>query len=111
MKILVAHHRVQETYSISSITKFNFIYVLIVENDHPKQEEQLSDDFVVYAFQGLTVTSNENVPTSAIKHVNEAKKLFAYMQKWIKRARLFYTLRDYPLQYVNLCLDLSELYR
>lgn len=84
---------------------------MIAENDHPKQEEQLSDGSVVYVFQGLTVTLNENVPTSAIKHVNEAKKLFAYMQKWIKRARLFYTLRDYPLQYVNLCLDLSELYR
>ncbi|KAF7279382.1 hypothetical protein GWI33_007324 [Rhynchophorus ferrugineus] len=51
------------------------------------------------------------VPASNIKNLEEAKTLFAFVQKWIKRGRLYYTLRDFPLQYVNLCLDLSELYR
>lgn len=53
----------------------------------------------------------KDIPTSRIENIEQAKALFAQIQKWLKRARLFYTLRDYPLQYVNLCLDLSELFR
>ncbi|KAG5874042.1 hypothetical protein JTB14_021770 [Gonioctena quinquepunctata] len=41
----------------------------------------------------------------------EARELFSHTHKWLKRARLYYTLRDYPLQYVNIILELSELYR
>ncbi|XP_066154175.1 KIF-binding protein-like [Euwallacea fornicatus] len=66
---------------------------------------------MIFSFQSLNIESHEYVPTSVITSVEEAKCLFAYTQKWIKRARLFYTLRDYPLQYVNLSLDESELYR
>ncbi|XP_066257520.1 KIF-binding protein-like [Euwallacea similis] len=66
---------------------------------------------MIFSFQGLNVESYKYIPTSTITSIEEAKRLFAYMQKWIKKARLFYTLRDYPLQYVNLSLDASEMYR
>lgn len=64
----------------------------------------------LYTFEDLQVEIPK-VPTSVITNLQQAKILFAVMQKWIKRGRLYYTLRDFPLQYVNLCLDLSELYR
>ncbi|KAH1020965.1 hypothetical protein HUJ04_010550 [Dendroctonus ponderosae] len=64
-----------------------------------------------YHFQGLEIELPKAIPTGLIKNCDQAKGLFAYLQKWMKRARLYYTLRDFPLQYVNLCLDLSELYR
>lgn len=51
------------------------------------------------------------VPTKEINNIQEARELFTHTHKWLKRARLFYTLRDYPLQYVNIILELSELYR
>ncbi|ERL94412.1 uncharacterized protein LOC109535069 isoform X1 [Dendroctonus ponderosae] len=64
-----------------------------------------------YHFQGLEIELPKAIPTGLIKNCDQAKGLFAYLQKWMKRVRLYYTLRDFPLQYVNSCLDLSELYR
>lgn len=52
-----------------------------------------------------------NVPVDEILNIEEAKLLFTHTHKWVKRARLYYTLRDYPVQYVNIILELSELYR
>lgn len=65
--------------------------------------------------EDLTFTDLEvplpNVPVTEILNVENAKSLFAHTHKWVKRARLYYTLRDYPVQYVNIILELSELYR
>ncbi|KAJ8957612.1 hypothetical protein NQ314_006515 [Rhamnusium bicolor] len=52
-----------------------------------------------------------SVPISEVYKIEEAKSLFLHTHKWLKRARLYYTLRDYPLHYVNIILELSELYR
>ncbi|CAG9762907.1 unnamed protein product [Ceutorhynchus assimilis] len=65
----------------------------------------------IYLFQGLKVEIPQNLTMTQIENKDQAQALFTNLHKWIKRARLFYTLRNYPLQYVNLCLDLSELYR
>lgn len=51
------------------------------------------------------------VPVKEISNLEEAKELFTHTHKWLKRARFYYSLRDYPLQYVNIMLELSELYR
>ncbi|XP_050307851.1 KIF-binding protein-like isoform X1 [Anthonomus grandis grandis] len=64
-----------------------------------------------YTFNGLDVVVSKEIPCGKIISIEQAKNLFDHVQKWVKRARLFYTLRDFPLQYVNLCLDLSELFR
>lgn len=71
------------------------------------QEKPTEASFV---FSGLEV-SLPNIPTKEIRTVQEAKDLFAHTHRWLKRARLFYTLRDFPIQYVNVILELSELYR
>ncbi|KAJ8983142.1 hypothetical protein NQ317_014717 [Molorchus minor] len=63
-----------------------------------------------FKFTGFEVTV-PNVPVSEIHENEEARSLFAHTLKWLKRARLYYTLRDYPIQYVNIILELSELYR
>lgn len=53
----------------------------------------------------------EEVPAVFIKNLEQAKALFYYTNTWLKRARLYYTLRDHPFMYVSCVLDLSELYR
>ncbi|KAK9891575.1 hypothetical protein WA026_015533 [Henosepilachna vigintioctopunctata] len=63
-----------------------------------------------HKFKGLTVTI-PNIPINFITETQEARTLFLFTQNWLKQMRAFYTLRDYPLQYVNAVLDLSELYR
>lgn len=52
-----------------------------------------------------------DMPHTLVKSIDEARILFLHTQIWLKRARIFYTLRDHPYIYVNCILDLSELYR
>lgn len=70
--------------------------------------EDLLPDF--FEFKGLTFSAPP-VPAAQIVTNAQARSLFIHTHKWLKRSRLYYTLRDHPLQYVNSVLDLSELYR
>ncbi|KAL1505560.1 hypothetical protein ABEB36_005101 [Hypothenemus hampei] len=81
-----------------------------IENEI-RSNEKLPSNSEILEFSGLNVEIPTNVPDTPIHNLEQAKQLFSHLQKMIKRARLYYTLRDYPLEYVNLCLDLSELYR
>ncbi|XP_072377526.1 KIF-binding protein-like [Diabrotica undecimpunctata] len=69
-----------------------------------------SSDANKFKFVGLEIHS-PSVPVKEITNIEEARELFTYTHKWLKRARLFYNLRDYPLQYVNVIQELNELYR
>lgn len=51
------------------------------------------------------------VPAVIIKTTAQARELFNYAQLWLKRVRVYYTIRDYPILYVNAVLNQSELYR
>lgn len=53
----------------------------------------------------------EGVPTLIIKTTEQARELFNFAQLWLKRVRVYYTIRDYPILYVNAVLNQSELYR
>ncbi|XP_018579803.1 KIF1-binding protein-like [Anoplophora glabripennis] len=75
-----------------------------------EKSPQTKEDVGNSTFNDLEV-SVPNVPVTEILNIQEAKSLFTNTHKWIKRARLYYTLRDYPIQYVNIVLELSELYR
>lgn len=46
-----------------------------------------------------------------VKTTEQARALFGYVHIWLKRVRIFYTIRDYPILYVNTILNQSELYR
>ncbi|KAL3265413.1 hypothetical protein HHI36_009617 [Cryptolaemus montrouzieri] len=63
-----------------------------------------------HKFRGLSVTV-PNIPINYVTDTQEARTLFIHTQNWLKQMRSFYNLKDYPLQYVNAVLDLSELYR
>ncbi|KAJ8956934.1 hypothetical protein NQ318_014353 [Aromia moschata] len=78
--------------------------------DVEKQSEDVPETSDGFKFTGLEVNV-PSVPVSEIRGNEEAKSLFLHTHKWLKRARLYYTLRDYPIQYVNIVLELSELYR
>lgn len=53
----------------------------------------------------------EKVPACLIKTTEQARELFNFAQLWLKRVRVYYTIRDYPILYVNAVLNQSELYR
>lgn len=55
--------------------------------------------------------NTDGIPARPVRTTEEARNLFLHTHTWLKRARLYYTLRDFPIHYVNAVLDLSELYR
>lgn len=64
----------------------------------------------VQQFQGIEIKLVD-MPSTYVSNTEEARILFSQTHIWLKRARMFYTLRDFPYIYVNCILDLSELYR
>lgn len=63
-----------------------------------------------YTFSGLEVEV-DLVPATIVKTTEQARALFSYTHTWLKRVRVYYNIRDYPVLYVNAVLNLSELYR
>ncbi|XP_046737848.1 KIF-binding protein-like [Diprion similis] len=53
----------------------------------------------------------EQVTASPVQTATQARALFLYTHSWLKRAKVFYTLQDHPMDYVSVILDLSELYK
>ena len=51
------------------------------------------------------------VPAHPVQSAADARVLFDHVVLWLKRARLYYNLRDFPYMYVSCVLDLSEAYR
>lgn len=78
-----------------------------VENLQQVAESSVKNEL---QFTGL-VMNVPQVPVAEISNTVQARQLFMHTHKWLKRLRLFYTLRECPLQYVNSVLDLSELYK
>ena len=63
-------------------------------------------------FKSIDLSEYEKkVSANLIENTNQARELFNYTHSWLKRAKVFYTLQDHPMEYVNAVLDLSELYR
>ncbi|XP_017784357.1 PREDICTED: KIF1-binding protein homolog isoform X2 [Nicrophorus vespilloides] len=71
-------------------------------------EEDALDDNLKFPNSEVKIAK---VPAKFVNNTVEAHILFQHTQMWLKRARVYYTLRDYPFIYVNCVLDLSELYR
>lgn len=63
-----------------------------------------------FLFTGLVMTVPQ-VPITTILNTVQARQLFIYTHKWLKRLRLYHNLKDTPLQYVNTVMDLNELYK
>lgn len=78
-----------------------------VEEDNVPEEEPMDDSLL---FTGIDINQVE-ISASYVDNTEKARDLFYKTNIWLKRARTFYTLRDYPYIYVNCVLDLSELYR
>lgn len=73
------------------------------------QESQEEKDFI---FPNLNLSCFENCVTcSYVDSLQAARGLFLFTHSWLKKSKLFYTLKDHPMEYVNVILDLSELYR
>lgn len=77
------------------------------EEQQSEPEEELKETL---KFKGLDVQV-EQVPVKIVKTTEQARSLFSYTFIWLKRVRVFYTIRDYPILYVNVILNQSELYR
>ncbi|XP_023018156.2 KIF-binding protein isoform X1 [Leptinotarsa decemlineata] len=95
---------------IFSVSKKSFLENIWNESkETPKPDEALVEE-EKFRFSGLEVNL-PRVPIKQIEKIEDARELFSHTHRWLKRARLYYTLRDYPMQYVNIILELSELYR
>lgn len=74
----------------------------------PDAEDEPLDENLQFKNFNITV---DPVPVTVIKTTEQARALFGYIHIWLKRVRIFYTIRDYPILYVNTILNQSELYR
>ncbi|CAH1117805.1 unnamed protein product [Phaedon cochleariae] len=93
-----------------SISKKSILQKMWEDSEEIKKPDVPVSTKPSYEFVGVEVKV-PSIPAKEIENIQEARELFTHTHKWLKRARLFYTLRDYPLQYVNIILELSELYR
>ncbi|CAH2221647.1 jg20079 [Pararge aegeria aegeria] len=65
----------------------------------------------VYSFPSLDLTDIEKkVPLEIIRNADEARKLFSFTHKWLKRAENYYDFEHYSAQYISCSLQLAELY-
>lgn len=58
----------------------------------------------------LSEFENE-VGAALLETTAQARALFLHTHSWLKKVKTYYNLNDYPMEYVNVVLDLSELYR
>lgn len=88
--------------------------VMIEENDKDQGSEKPIGDYTaeeLLKFPTLDLTSLEaKVPLNLVSNVVEARKLFNFTQKWLKRAKHYYDMDHYPAQYISCTLQLTELY-
>ncbi|KAK6640200.1 hypothetical protein RUM44_011886 [Polyplax serrata] len=69
-------------------------------------------DELNFRFPNLDLNCFENcVSSNYVDSVQSARTLFLFTHSWLKKSKLFYPLKDHPMEYVNVILDLSELYR
>ncbi|XP_056635447.1 KIF-binding protein-like [Diorhabda sublineata] len=103
--------RVWVSYGIQlfGLSKRSVLEKVWDENSEINRQDKLIDTHN-FTFEGMDITVPD-IPIKEIRNIREARDLFTHTHKWLKRARLFYTLREYPLQYVNIILELSELYK
>lgn len=85
------------------------------ETEKPQVSPETSknpDETIFLEFPSLNLKIIEaQVSCELVKNVEEARNLFMFTHTWLKRSKIFYTIKDHPLEYINGILDLSELYR
>ncbi|XP_063991005.1 KIF-binding protein-like [Diachasmimorpha longicaudata] len=76
------------------------------------ENEKLSKyDGPLFLFEKLDLSEYDGVTDSLVDSTLEARILFYQSHTWLKQVKLFYTLQDHPIEYVNTIMDLNELYR
>lgn len=86
-------------------------------NNHDREEKVVKNggkdsSNYEFAFPTLPLGDIESKVTDAlVTTLDGARKLFLFTQEWVKRSKAYYCIQDYPLDYVNLVLDLNDLYR
>lgn len=83
------------------------------KNEGERYDQKLPEsNDLQYKFLNLDLNCFENcVSCNYVDGVQSARALFLFTHSWLKKSKLFYTIKDHPMEYVNVILDLSELYR
>ncbi|KAL0267501.1 UNVERIFIED_CONTAM: hypothetical protein PYX00_009754 [Menopon gallinae] len=90
------------------LSGFHFANESEVDKNGTKESQEEKD----FRFPNLDLSCFENCVTcSYVDNLQAARGLFLFTHSWLKKSKLFYTLKDHPMEYVNVILDLSELYR
>ncbi|CAF4748281.1 unnamed protein product [Pieris macdunnoughi] len=65
----------------------------------------------IFTFPSLDLKDIEKrVPVDIIKTSEDARVLFAFVHKWLMRAKHYYDFEQHPSQYISCSLQLAELY-
>lgn len=82
-----------------------------INEDPAKREETLSDVKSVLIFPQLDLAELEDkVPLKLVSTIEEARKLFAFTNKWLMKVRKHYDVERHSAQYISCSLQLAELY-
>ncbi|KAF5300024.1 hypothetical protein FQR65_LT09281 [Abscondita terminalis] len=84
--------------------------LLFLDQQHPADDAPIEEKDQNQFFFGLEINTTD-VPKKIVTNSEEARSLFLHTHNWLKRAKVYYNFRDYPIYYVNTVLDLSELLR
>ena len=77
-----------------------------------EQNKTVDEDKNLLLFPSLDLSSRETqVTVDLIETAEQARELFLYTHSWLKQSKIYFTLKDNPMEYVNAILDLSELYK
>ncbi|XP_023937956.2 KIF-binding protein-like [Bicyclus anynana] len=101
----------------------DFVNESLVDTDNNSQKENSKDSGSekyekgdcltekVYIFPSLDLTDIERkVPLEIITNSIEARKLFSFTHKWLKRAEHYYDFEHHSSHYISCSLQLAELY-
>ncbi|KAJ9586126.1 hypothetical protein L9F63_020231 [Diploptera punctata] len=83
-----------------------------VENKKDTQQNKQIEDKNLLLFSSLDLSAREKqVTVDLIENAEQARELFLHTHSWLKQSKMYFTLKDNPMEYVNAILDLSELYK
>ncbi|XP_050559955.1 KIF-binding protein-like [Spodoptera frugiperda] len=122
-KILNKYFAQTSTGAVSDLWK-----TVDLMEDAPDNSEKIDEEFAkdlgaeksgkgdctpekLFTFPSLDLKEIEaKVPLESVCSVEDAKKLFAFIYKWLMRAKHFYDFEHNSAQYISCCLQLAELY-
>lgn len=83
----------------------------VVLEDLNNDDEKVSNHFFNLPWKHDYQNYEEVAVNLLVKDTEQARALFNSTHDWLKRVKFFYNLRSNPMEHINACMDLNELYK